>query len=135
MSTLDFTPKVVPLKGLAGDTLSFTVTAPTALIAGRVWTAQVRSSSQSTLVDATFQITPPTVTDGPAHITLLSAETRRLGSLGGSSQAVRITGGGDTNVLYTGVWDCQLAAADGGDPVTTLVRGPITITGDVTRNG
>jgi hypothetical protein len=131
MTTLDFTPDIVPLKGLAGDTLSFTVKVPTAFIAGREWSAQVRSVPGSPGVDATFNITPPTVTDGHATLTLSSADTARLATLGGT-QAVRIGGSGKA-VVYTGVWDCQLAPAGGGDPTTTLVRGPISIDGDVTR--
>lgn len=121
MATLDTSPKIVDLIGYAGDTLTVMVTAATAVIAGRVWTAQIRASAGAASVDATFTITVPTVTDGPAFLVLPASETARLFSSG-------------VGKVYAGVWDCQLAPAGGGDPVTTLVQGRITIPADVTRS-
>ena len=133
MTTLDFTPKVVNLKCHAGDTASFRVFASTAFVAGRVWTAQVRSASGSALVDATLQVVPPTVTDGPAYLTLTSADSARLAAMGNGVQVMRLTGGGEAPVLYSGVWDCQVAPVGGGDPTNTVAHGSVTISGDVTR--
>jgi hypothetical protein len=120
MATLNSSPDLVDLVGYAGDTLTVTVTAPTSFIAGRVWAAQIRATAGASGVDATFIITPPTVTDGPATLVLPAAETARLFSSG-------------VGKVYAGVWDCQLAPAGGGDPVTTLAQGRLTIGGDVTR--
>lgn len=134
MTTLDFRPKIANLQCRAGDTISFTVTAPTEFIAGRLWTAQVRSSSGSSVVDATFYIVPPSVPDGPAYLALRAMDTARLAAMGSTSQAQRITGGsGRGVVLYSGVWDCQIAPAGGGDPTNTLACGTVEIEGDVTR--
>jgi len=121
MATLNSSPQVVDLVGYAGDTLTVTVTAPTAFIAGREWLAQLRATAGAAAVDASFSISPPSVVDGPATLVLSAAQTAQLfnTSIGGKA--------------YSGVWDCQLAPAGGGDPVTTLVQGRVTISGDVTR--
>jgi hypothetical protein len=107
-------PKVVDLVCYAGDTLSFTVTAPAAVVEGLTWKAQVRKSSTATGVDATFLVVPPTVSGGPAQVTLTAADTARLGS-------------------YYGAWDIQVASPDGGDPVHTLVQGEFAVERDVSR--
>jgi hypothetical protein len=133
VTTLDFTPTVVHLKGHAGDTISFRVIAPSAFVAGREWTAQVRAVHDASVVDASFIIVPPTVTDGPAYLTLSSVDTARLALMGSGSQSARITGTSEAPVLYSGVWDCQVTPPGGGDPVNTLAYGTVTIHGDVTR--
>jgi hypothetical protein len=132
MATLDTSPQQVDLVGYAGDTLSFSVTAPTTFIAGRGWSAQVRSTVDAATVDAEFQVIAPTVVDGPAFLTLTADDTRALHS--GGATATRVVGGrAVTSGTYSGFWDVQLAPAGGGDPVTTLVQGKITIPGDITR--
>lgn len=114
MTALTNVPMVQDLIAYAGDTLSFTITAPASAVAGLVWKAQVRQSSKAETVDATFVIVPPSVADGPAQVTLLAVDTARLGD-------------------YYGVWDCQVSAPGGGDPVRTLARGNFTCEGDVSR--
>ena len=135
---LDALPDAVDLACLGGDTFTFTVTAPAALVSGKEWLAQIRSTSDAAAVDATFTITPPTVADGPAYLTLPAAETARL--LEGAP-LVRVyrkaSGRGVTTSAmlpqYTGVWDVQVSGVGGADPVTTLAAGKITITLDVSR--
>jgi hypothetical protein len=117
MAILNTRPATVDVTGYAGDTLIISVTAPTAFIAGRAWTAQVRASTAAATVDAEFVVTPPTQTDGPALVTLPAVDTARLAAA----------------ASYTGVWDVQLAPAGGGDPVTTLAAGRLIISADVTR--
>ena len=122
MATFNTGPAVHNFNHYAGDTLSFQVRMDTADIGGRVWSGQVRRSGTSTTIDATLLITPPVVTDGPATVVLTAADSARLAA----------TAAG-TSTKYSGVYDVQLAPEEGGDPVTTLVRGSITIGFDVTR--
>jgi len=124
-------PDVVDLKGYAGDTLTRRVevlTDPAGFIAGRIWSAQVRSAWNATGVDATFQVFPDTT---GCTLVLSEADTSALLGLSTArtSPAVRALVGDK----YTGVWDVQLAPAGGGDPTTTVCRGTVTILGDVTR--
>ena len=130
-------PDTVDLEGIAGDTLSRTIliTAP-GFIAGRVWSAQVRSTIDASIIDATFDITEPVTDDGtsPAVLTLTAAATRALVDGGVIVRRVGASGRTVTQGVYTGVWDCQLAPAGGGDPTTTIVRGTVMIVGDVTRD-
>jgi hypothetical protein len=124
-------PDVVDLKGYAGDTLTRRIeilTDPAGFIAGRVFTAQVRAAWNATDVDAEFGVTQ----DGTgATLVLSAADTAALLGLSTArtSPATRAILGDK----YTGVWDVQLAPAGGGDPTTTVCRGTVTITGDVTR--
>lgn len=117
---INLVPKVVDFVIYAGDTLTFTVTAPASLTDGRDWNAQVKLSTDSSVPDATFAITPPASSGGPAYLTLTSASTTALGALAKPGKQ------------YSGVWDCQISAA-GSDPVTTLVRGGLIVQRDVTR--
>ena len=128
MATLDTRPDTVDILHYAGDTLTLAIRAPSAYIAGRVWSASVRSTRSAATVDATFDIIEPTVVDGPAYVTLTSADTALLGGLG-----VMVPGDGGLSVkTYTGVWDVQVKHPS-GDPVSTLVQGIIKIESDVTR--
>ena len=120
-------PASVPITWLGGDTLTFTVTAPSTVVDGMEWLAQVRADVGAP-VDATFTITTPTVPDGPATLTLPAAETARLVGLG---QVVR--SGARTVQQYKGVWDVQVAAPGGVDPVRTLAKGSLTLEADVSR--
>jgi hypothetical protein len=131
MAVLRTVPEPVDLEGWAGDTLLRTVTVPTAFIAGRVWSAQVRASRDATQIDATFVIVEPTTTDGPASIYLRAEDTARLVA-GRTAGSARFTSA-SVGVGYSGVWDVQLAPAGGGDPTTTLAYGQVTLFGDVTR--
>lgn len=132
MAALDATPDVVDVAGYAGDTLTISVTVPTDYIAGRVFTAQVRSTADAGVVDADFVITAPTVVDGAAFLVLPASETARLVQ---GAPLGRATLGGRTVTgnVYEGAWDVQLAPVGGGDPVKTLARGKLTVAGDVTR--
>jgi len=126
-------PETVDLDGYAGDTLTRRITVPPGFIAGRVWLAQVRSTEDATVIDATFEVTPPAGDDGsPAFITLTAETTAALvtgAPLGTRAVSGRIVTGG----VYKGVWDVQLAPPGGGDPTQTLCRGAVTLIGDVTR--
>lgn len=130
---LDTTPQQVDINHYGGDTLTIRVTAPDSLVAGRNWAAQVRKTATATTVDATFTITPPEVPDGPAYLVLSSADCSRLLGIG---TTVRVkdanTGLYAAQQQYTGFWDCQLSVA-GADPVTTIVKGGITLVLDITR--
>ena len=132
MAKLSTAPQTVDVDAYAGDTLTIQVTAPDALVAGREWSAQVRSAADSALVDAEFTITPPSVADGPAYLILPSDVTAALVT-GGTLTTMLASGRTIVEGKYVGVWDVQLAPAGGGDPVTTLARGTLIITGDVTR--
>lgn len=134
MATLSSVPQSVDLSAYGGDTFSFSITAPSALVDGMEWLAQIRSANDSTLIDAVFDIIPPTVPDGPAFLTLPSSETRRLVE-GSGLQVVRKLGVAQPMMVqqYKGVWDCQVSGVGGIDPVVTLVVGTITIDLDVSR--
>jgi hypothetical protein len=123
----------VDLEGWAGDTLTRAITVPAGFIQGRVFTAQVRSAADASIIDATFTVIPPVGDTGlPAYLTLSSATTAGLVTGGVISTRV-VSGRTVTQGIYKGVWDVQLAPAGGGDPTTTLCQGKVTITGDVTR--
>lgn len=133
MATSSSEPDVVDLRGYGGDTLTRRIevlTDPAGFIAGRVWSAQVRESWNSTDVDAEFTVTADAT---GATIMLPAEDTAALLGLSAarSTPAVRAVLGDK----YSGVWDVQLAPPAGGDPTTTVCRGTVTILGDVTRNG
>lgn len=130
MADITTVPQIVNITHYAGDTLTIVVTAPSSLVAGRTWDAQVRSSRESTTVDGTFDITPPTLADGPAYLVLQQEVTSALGAMG----ELVTDRSGKSTIKYNGVWDCQVSA-DGDDPVTTLVQGNISFIRDVTRIG
>jgi hypothetical protein len=127
------TPDIVDLQGYAGDTLTRRITVlddPAGFVAGRTWSAQVRSAWDSSEVDAEFTVYP----DETGCTIMLSAEDT-AGLLGLSTRRVLVPGTLTVQgAKYLGVWDVQLAPAGGGDPTTTICRGAVTISGDVTRN-
>jgi hypothetical protein len=137
---INTTPTVVDLIHYAGDTLNLEVRFPAGYVAGRIWTAQVRSDVLATTIDATFTITLGATQDDPVILTLPSSVTRSLVTsptlmtakvtMPGqpTTQAV-----GDVLPSYAGVWDAQLAPSGGGDPTTTVARGSLRLTLDVTR--
>lgn len=134
MAKLSAVPQTVDLEAYGGDTFTLAVTAPAALVDGRVWTAQIRDTRTSDTVDATFTITPPAVADGPAYLTLPADVTEGL--LAGAPLVNRVnprTGALYAVPMYSGQWDVQVAGAGGADPVTTLAQGTFTCTVDVTR--
>lgn len=138
MASLDATPDTVDLAGYAGDTLTFTVTAPSALVDGKEWLAQVRSAKDAAVVDATFTVLPPTVADGPATLTLSAADTARLCEGAPVVRVSRRRGRTLPTPLlvqqYSGMWDVQISEPGGLDPVITLAAGLITVDLDVSRS-
>lgn len=113
MADFDTRPTEVNIDHYGGDTLTIRVNIDAAVVAGRVWNAQVRTARTSQAIAATFSI----IEDGTgADVTLSSDDCKALSSRG----------------RFTGVWDVQLSAA-GADPVTTLAQGDLVIHPDVTR--
>lgn len=94
-----------------GDDVSFNVThTPVLNITGRTYRAQLRRSSESGDVAATFVCTVTDAANGVVNVALSRTVTAGL-SLG----------------EY--VWDLEEAAP----AVTTLLEGPVEVEGDVTR--
>jgi hypothetical protein len=114
MAELSTLPQEVNIEAYGHDTLTVHIKISAALIAGRVFTAQVRGKATSSKVDATFNVV---TTATGADIVLSSVDTRRLSSRG----------------EYLGFWDVQLAPPTGVDPVTTLAYGELKLKPDVTR--
>lgn len=114
MTNLIDVPEEVNITFYSGDTQTIHVNCPTEVIAGRVFTAQVRSNKSSTRIDATFAVI---LTATGVDLVLLSEDSLLL------------TKRGD----YRGFWDVQLAMPDGSDPVTTLGFGQLNLITDVTR--
>lgn len=115
MAELSTMPQEVNIEHYGGDTLTIHIKIDAAQIAGRVFTAQVRSKATSAKVDATFTVTTTAV---GADIVLSSADVKKLSSRG----------------VYEGVWDVQLGMpTEPRDPVTTLGYGTMLINPDVTR--
>lgn len=114
MAILNTHPQVIDIEHYGGDTLTLHLTVPTEVIAGRVFSAQVRSKQGSPRLDATFQVI---LTPTGADIVLLADDCRRLANRG----------------EYSGRWDVQLTEADGTDPITTIAFGSLVIIPDVTR--
>lgn len=114
MTDLSTIPEEVNIDHYSGDTLTIHIKASTEVIAGRVFTAQVRSNKNATKIDASFVVY---VNAEGADIVLESADCHAL------------TKRGD----YAGFWDVQLAMPDGSDPVTTLGQGDLRLHSDVTR--
>lgn len=114
MADFDTRPTEVNIDHYGGDTLSIAVKVSSEIVAGREWSAQVRSARTSQRIDATFTCTPNA--EG-ADVVLAAADCRALSERG----------------EYNGFWDVQLSAPAGADPVTTLAQGAIKIHPDVTR--
>lgn len=137
MATLNVGPQTVDIPdAYAGDTLTVEVKLPPALIGGRVFAAQVRSTPGAP-VDATWSISAPVPAPGDpllvvVYVTLSAADTARL-QAGGPPVTQRIGSRAVTAGKYSGVWDVQLAPPGAGDPTTTLMHGSLSIGPDVTR--
>ena len=114
MADLSTIPQEVNIVHYGGDTLTLHINIAPELIGGREFRAEVRSKATLQRVDATFVVV---LTAAGADIQLLSADCQRLSARG----------------TYEGVWDVQLAMPDGGDPVTTLGYGELSIVPDVTK--
>jgi hypothetical protein len=108
----------VNITHLSGDTLTISVKTPSGSMTGLEWAAQVRATTGDPDVAADFVITLPAAPGDPAFLVLSSDDTSRLAPDGGQ---------------FSGVWDCQVSAPGGGDPVTTLCGGKLTLKPDVTR--
>lgn len=130
MGTLDVRPDLVELWGYGGDDLDVKITAPSSLVSGATWKAQVRSDAQSTTVGAEFAVTPPAVADGPAYLHLSGAQTRALADAG-TLVSVRVGAASYPVQRYSGWWDVQVTFPSGS--VKTLSRGPLVVDMDVTR--
>jgi hypothetical protein len=107
-------PQEVNIDHYAGDTLTIHVIIDSAVVAGRTWKAQVRTKAAVPRIDAEFGIIP---TAEGVDLVLYSTDSLELARRG----------------PYTGMWDVQLAEADGSDPVTTIAYGEIRLHPDVTR--
>lgn len=115
MPDLSTMPQQVNIEHYGGDTLPIHVKVDELIIAGREFTAQVRSKAVASKIDATFSVV--LIPGVGADIILSSEDCRRLSYRG----------------QYEGVWDVQLAMPGGLDPVTTLGFGDLIINPDVTR--
>lgn len=120
MAKISTLRKQVDLEHLSGDTLTISVKAPAALVDGLEWHAQVRISTGDADIQAEFDISPPVVPGEPAFLVLKAADTGRLAPDGGQ---------------FAGVWDVQVSAPGGLDPVITLAGGKLSLKPDVTRLG
>jgi len=136
--TIDTRPQVVNINHLSGNTLTIKVRTPVLYAAGLVWSAQVRSSSTSTVVDATFTITTGASTDPQEavhYVSLSSSQTMHLCEDLGSTITVREKGSTKENTIkrYVGRYDIQISGVNGADPVITVGTGELLIDLDVTR--
>ena len=114
MADLSTMPEEINVVHYGGDTLTIHIQITAQTIGGRTFFAQVRQKATNSRIDATFGVI---VTAEGADIVLSSEDSKRLSARG----------------VYEGVWDVQLAEADGSDPVTTLAYGDMVINPDVTR--
>jgi len=139
MASIDLTPQILDLKLQGGDTTNLLVTFPPGFVSGRIWKADIRATALATSVDGTFTVTLGATADDPVTITLPAALSRSLitsvalRELTAEQKRAAARSAGDPLASYKGVWDCQLAPSGGGDPTTTIVKGSIEITLDVTR--
>lgn len=133
MVTLNTIPEIADIAHYGGDTLNVEVRAPAELTDGMNWAAQVRTTRESDLIDATFVIQPPVIPGGAAHLMLSSVDVSRL--IGTAPVVMkRLPTGLMVEVKrYTGEWDCQVYHPTNPDPVKTLAQGKLTIEIDVTR--
>ena len=115
MPDIDVRPTEVNISAYGGDTLPLHFQVDSAVVAGRVWSAQVRPEKTSQRVDATLLVQEDAT---GAYVTLSGEDSSRLCARG----------------PYSGYWDVQLAPAGGGDPVTTLAYGTFELEPDVTRS-
>jgi hypothetical protein len=146
VAAIDLTPQVLDITAYGGDTLSLLVSFPPGYVAGRIWSAQIRSVKTDLNTDAVFQVNLGATANDPVTLVLSSAATRALVTEAAEAQMMAATtrsaptrravapfAVGDPITTYSGSWDCQLAPVGGGDPTTTVVRGSIKIVLDVTR--
>lgn len=130
--SLSTVPQQVDVAAYVGDTLTIKVIAPSTVVSGMTWDAQVRLEPGAPDISAVFTIIPPTVANGPAYLELSSAQTSALFARHARAVRSTVAGRAVTNVVFSGVWDCQVSD-NGTDPVRTLARGIITLEQDVTR--
>lgn len=114
MTDLNTLPEIINIDHYGGNTLTLHIKADAATIAGRSFSAQVRSRATASKIDAAFSVL---VTAEGADIILSSADAAQLTLRG----------------LYEGVWDVQLEPPTGVDPITTLACGEFRVHPDVTR--
>lgn len=125
--TLSTVPMVVDVHHYSGDTLSLLVEIPAAVVAGRDWDAQVRSSRDALTPDADFVIIP----GGTADQWILQLPGATVTELV-DTKGVVVRVDGKQVTRYVGVYDAQISVG-GLDPIQTVVQGTLTIDLDVTR--
>jgi hypothetical protein len=139
VSEIDTRPDSVDVFHYAGDTLTLKIEVDDDLADGMEWTAQVRASRDASAPDAEFEI--DLIEDG-ASLTLTAATTTELATVSGillsgptlrTANPVAFAAGATQMLRYSGVWDVQIAAPGGGDPVISLAQGVLTIDMDVSR--
>lgn len=132
MASVSTVPTVVDIVTYAGDTFDLEIRAAAEVTDGKQWNAEIRADRDAAPVDATFAITVPTESGGPAYLRLTAADSARLAR--GAPVVQKRMPDGSTRAVqqYSGVYDCEVSLA-GSDPVRTLVQGTIKIELDVTR--
>lgn len=125
--TLSTVPMVVDVHHYGGDTLSLLVEIPAAVVAGRDWDAQVKSSREALTTDAVFDIIP----GGTADEWIMQINGATITELI-DTKGVLVRVDGKQITRYVGVYDAQISVG-GLDPIQTVVQGTLTIDLDVTR--
>lgn len=140
MPNIDARPASVGVSCLSGNTLTIRVITPVLYSPSQFeWAAQVRATSVSDTVDATFAVTPGTSRDPDLAVTYLSlssSQTTHLCEDLGALVVVREKGSTAENTIkrYTGRYDIQISGVGGVDPVITVGTGELVIDLDVTRS-
>jgi len=131
--TLDTRPEIKNIIHYAGDTLTIRVTAPASLTdTMTTWLAQIKANRDLDVVAATFDVTTPVISGGPAYLVLPGAVSSALVE-GLPVLTVRAPDGTTRAVKqYIGEYDCQISVG-GTDPIRTLVQGSIIFEQDVSR--
>lgn len=119
MATIDAIPPILDLNVYAGDdiTISLTVTIPGGFPYDLTGTllAQIRKAHGQPVVGL-FTVSAPAPATGVCHLSLTDTDTRALGDDGGRHS-----------------WDLQLT--DAGSLITTLCKGSLNTSLDITQEG
>lgn len=137
-TTIDTRPNDIDLITYAGDTLTLKITSTDVDYSGYTWTGQIKTSAQSSTVDATFSFTHGEPPSGSQTFAVLSAEdSANLGNIATFQAQFSTKSGPVASPMmveafrYNGVWDIQV---ENEGVVTTLVRGTIKVDTDITRS-
>jgi hypothetical protein len=136
--SFDLTPDIVNFTLYSGDTLAFEVVVDDNFTDGMEWLSQIRDARSTTEVAAEFTIT--TKPEG-ADMLLPGAVTGALTNQGVILSARQIherypaldVYGAEKMLVFVGVWDVQVTAPYGADPIVTLAHGELVIGLDVSR--